>query len=290
MSGTNQPKKEWIESIIHKFCRSGQNALGPPFQEPAWGTPLVGYARGDDPCFERLKKDIGPFYWTPLDAFRRCFPQVETTAEDLAVISYALPQTPATRKNQRTASRFPARRWAHSRFYGEEFNCLLRCHLAKTLSDAGFPAIAPERLDEFGYRESPRFGLASNWSERHTAWIAGLGTFGLSDGLITRAGKAVRFGSVVTKMNLSPSKRPYRGHQDWCLWYVNGTCGVCMKRCPINAIRKSGHDKLSCHNYIRQVTVPYVQQHYGTDTTPCGLCQVKIPCEDRLPSPRQESI
>ena len=283
MPGTSPPEKDWIESIIHEFCLSDKNTLGPPFQEPAWEPPLIGYASGDDPCFDRLKKDIGPFYWTPLDAFRRGFPKVEATAKDLAVISYVLPQTSATRKNQGMASRYPARRWAHSRFYGEEFNCQLRCHLANTLSEAGFPAIAPERLDGFGYQESPRFGLASNWSERHTAWIAGLGTFGLSDGLITCAGKAVRFGSVVTKMDLPTTSRPYEGHLDWCLWYTQKTCGACMRRCPINAITESGHDKTACYNYIREVTAPYVRQNFGTDTTPCGLCQVNIPCENRLP-------
>jgi epoxyqueuosine reductase QueG len=143
--------------------------------------------------------------------------------------------------------------------------------------------VAPERLPDFDYRQSERFGLASNWSERHTAWVAGLGTFGLSDGLITKVGKAVRFGSVVVKMDLEATPRPYAGHQDWCLWYAQGTCGICMQRCPAEAITENGHDKPKCFDYIRNVTAPYVHEHYGTGATPCGLCQVKIPCEARVP-------
>ena len=159
----------------------------------------------------------------------------------------------------------------------------LRLHLVEQLTSAGFPAVAPERLADFGYRDSERFGIASNWSERHTAWIAGLGTFGLSDGLITRAGKAVRFGSVVARAELVATPRPYTGHQDWCLWHARGTCGVCMKRCPIDAITEKGHDKAACFDYIRNITTPYVRDNYGTGATPCGLCQVKIPCEAKPP-------
>jgi epoxyqueuosine reductase QueG len=280
---TRQQNKNWIEKIICDFCASPANSLQNDTGEPAWGNALVAYARGDDPLFDQLRADIGSFYWTPREAFQLAYPEAMIDSSELAVISYILPQTEATRRDQRAVTEVPAERWARSRFHGEEFNCALRLHLAEQLTQAGSPAVAPERLPDFDYRQSERFGLASNWSERHTAWVAGLGTFGLSDGLITRVGKAVRFGSVVAKINLEASQRPYAGHQDWCLWYAQGTCGVCMQRCPAEAITEKGHDKPKCFDYIRNVTAPYVREHYGTGATPCGLCQVKIPCEARVP-------
>ena len=283
MPNSGEKNKAWIESIIRDFCASARNSLHMQTGEPAWAEPQIASARGDDPLFEQVKTDIGPFYWTPLDAFRLAWPDLHATAADLAVIVYTLPQTEATRLDQREATQFPAERWARSRFHGEEFNCALRLHLVEQLTSAGFPAVAPERLADFGYRDSERFGIASNWSERHTAWIAGLGTFGLSDGLITRAGKAVRFGSVVARAELVATPRPYSGHQDWCLWHARGTCGACMKRCPIDAITEHGHDKAACFDYIRNVTAPFVRDNYGTEDTPCGLCQVKIPCESKSP-------
>jgi epoxyqueuosine reductase QueG len=277
-----QPKA-WIENLVRAYCATDRNTLNMPTGEPAWGEPLVGYARGDDPLFARLKDDIGPFYWTPEEAFHLAHPNAEVTASALSVIVYVLPQTKTTRQDQSRESRLPAERWARSRFYGEHFNCALRLYLAEQLTEAGYPAVAPERLADFAYRQSSRYGLASNWSERHTAWVAGLGTFGLSDGLITKLGKAVRFGSVVANIDLDPSPRPYPGHQDWCLWYADGRCGACIKRCPINAITHDGHDKTGCFDYIRQVTAPFVKTHYGTDATPCGLCQANIPCESQKP-------
>jgi epoxyqueuosine reductase QueG len=283
MSIKEEQRKIWIETLVRNFCGSDMNTLEMSTGEPAWDEPQIAYARGDDPLFGQVKDDIGSFYWTPLEAFQLAYPDVTAKASDLSIIVYILPQTEATRLDQRAATEVPAERWARSRFHGEEFNCSLRLHLAEQLTQAGFQAVAPERLPDFDYRQSEQFGIASNWSERHTAWIAGLGTFGLSDGLITRVGKAVRFGSVVVKLDLEATPRPYAGHQDWCLWYAKGTCGACMKRCPIDAINEEGHDKSTCFDYIRNVTTPYVRDNYGTGATPCGLCQVKIPCEARSP-------
>ena len=44
-----------------------------------------------------------------------------------------------------------------------------------------------------------------------------------------------------------------------------------------------GHDKQICLSYIRETTAPYSTRTYGTGATPCGLCQVKIPCESQAP-------
>ncbi len=274
----------WIEAVIREFWAEAPSARAPGSEEPLWDAPLVGFARGDDPLFGWLKDDIGPFFWTPLEAFRIAFPDRDPSPSDLTVISYVLPQTAATRQDQRREKEFPAERWAQSRHFGEQFNCELRLHLAARLTAAGYPAVAPERLPGFEYRRSDRRGIASNWSERHAAHIAGLGTFGLSDGLITARGKAVRLGSVVAAIDLPPTPRPYPDRQAWCLWFARGTCGACIGRCPVEAITFSGHDKDRCRQYILEVTAPYATAHFGTGATPCGLCQVGIPCEGRNPT------
>jgi epoxyqueuosine reductase QueG len=276
-----------VERIINEFWESApSNSLHLGTGEKAWAEPHVAIARGDDPLFLRNKEMIGPFLWTPEEAYALAFPDSPMPACELRVISYVLPQTPKTRADQRLEDRVPTERWARSRFHGEEFNCDLRLHLAETLTRAGYPSVAPERLPGFGYQHSERFGLASNWSERHAAFVAGHGTFGLSDGMITRWGKAVRFGSVVSRIDLPVTERVYgNDHHAWCLWYAKGTCGACAKRCPADAITTSeGHDKQACFTYIRETTSPYATRTYGTGATPCGLCQVKIPCEAQVPS------
>lgn len=274
-----------MEIITAFWGCAPENSMHFRDNEKAWDKPHFGVAAGNDPLFAKLKKMIGPFFWTPVEAYRLAFPHTQIDAAELRVIVYVLPQTHATLMDQRLQTSVPARRWAASRFYGEQFNRALRHHLARTLTESGYPAVAPELLPDFAYRKSTQFGIASNWSERHAAFIAGLGTFGLSDGLITRSGKAVRFGSVVAPLPLPVSKRPYGDdHHAWCLWYAKNTCGACIRRCPVAAIdAESGHEKERCFRYIRQVTTPYVSEHYGLGDTPCGLCQAGIPCEHRIP-------
>lgn len=275
----------WLKQIIVDFCAASKdNTLGSASGEPAWEAPLVGFSRGDDPLYAAFKRDIGPFYWTPLEAFRLEHASCAAAAGDLCVISYVLPQTAATRADQRRETLYPAERWARSRHYGEQFNDRLRRHLVATLEKAGIEAAAPGCSPHFDYRQSERFGLASNWSERHTAYTCGLGTFGLSDGLITERGKAMRCGSVVAKIDLPPTPRPYPDRHSWCLYYAQGTCQVCARRCPADAISGEGHDKEACFRYIREVTSPHARQNYGIDATPCGLCQVGIPCEAGNPT------
>lgn len=283
-TGRKVGSAEWVEQLIREYWgTSPQNTLENETGEKAWDEPLVGYVSADHPLFQQLAADLAPFYWTPEQAFRLAFPDDPATAEELSIVSWVLPQTAATRADQGQEEKLPAERWVRSRDFGERFNCALRLHLAAALTTAGYPAVAPERLPEFGIQRSERFGLASNWSERHTAHAAGLGTFGLSDGLITPRGKAVRVGSVIARIDLPSTPQTYDNHQAWCLWYAKGTCGECARRCPADAISDTGHDKDKCFKYIQQVTAPYAQKEFGTEATPCGLCQVHIPCEARIP-------
>ena len=277
--------REQIENLIHTFwATSPANSLNNATGEKAWDAPLIGYATATDPLFAQIKSDIGSFYWLPTEAYALAYPDDPAPAEELSVVVWILPQTEATLIDQAAATDLPAERWARARDFGEKFNCALRLHVADSLTAAGLPAVAPERLSDFDYRSSDKFGIASNWSERHTAYIAGLGTFGLSDGLITERGKAVRIGSVVVRTKLPVEKRPYGdNHQAWCLWHAEGRCGACIRRCPPKAITPAGHDKARCFKYIREVTAPYSQSTYGTEATPCGLCQVKIPCMRKNP-------
>ncbi|MDY0267582.1 hypothetical protein [Trichloromonas sp.] len=51
----------------------------------------------------------------------------------------------------------------------------------------------------------------------------------------------------------------------------------------VGAIDERGYDKVKCHAYIREVTAIHARTLLGAEVTPCGLCQVGIPCEERIP-------
>jgi epoxyqueuosine reductase QueG len=158
----------------------------------------------------------------------------------------------------------------------------MRRYVVACLEKAGHPAIAPMLASNWAIVKSLRFSYASSWSERHAAHAAGLGTFGLCDGLITARGKAMRAGSVVAKISIEPTLRPYADHRAYCLFFAEGSCGKCIDRCPARAITEVGHDKEKCRNYLLRCR-EYVKNTYKFEGYGCGLCQVGVPCEAGIP-------
>lgn len=288
MEPNRKDLESWIQSSIRDYVdHSAENHLNDPKKERAFDTPLVGFADGSDALFDAYKQHVGPFHWTPQEIFNQTFPDNRVNAQDLSVICWILPQTRATKADNRKQDRYPAQRWSRARTFGEAFNANVRQYIVQTLAAAGIRSVAPMLSPNWEKRESPQHGYASTWSERHAAYACGLGTFGLSDGLITPLGKAVRVGSVVAAVRLSPSPRPYNTHQAYCLFHAAGKCGKCIDRCPAGAISEAGHDKVKCKAYIRKKVMPFIRNRYGFEGKGCGLCQTKVPCESKIPVQRE---
>jgi epoxyqueuosine reductase len=273
----------WVADLILELWDAPENDMRMAQPEKAWDVPLVGFAGGADPVWGQYKRVVGPFHWTPAEAFAQAFPDMVVAPEELTVVSWILPQTEATKREQRAESVYPAERWARTRIFGEEFNHHLRLQVAERLTAVGYPAVAPVETSQWGTRDSEQYVYASTWSERHAAYAAGLGTFGLCDGLITPKGKAMRAGSVVVRLALPASPRPYTDHRAYCLYFSEGTCGECIDRCPVGALSPKGHDKVVCKAHLDR-TRDYVLAHYGFEGYGCGLCQVDVPCESAIPS------
>jgi epoxyqueuosine reductase len=277
-----------LMNLIHDFvAHSSLNALENKESEPAFENPIVGFAKGDDPIFMDYKEHVGEFHLTPAEVFNLTFPDLNAAAEDLTVISWVLPHIEATRRDNRHQTEYPAERWARGRIFGEKSNEALRKHVVEALKNAGIPSVAPLLSPHFERKDSDRFTFASTWSERHMAYAAGQGTFGLCDGLITPHGKAMRTGSVVARITVPPTPRPYTDHHRYCLFFSKGKCGKCITRCPADALSESGHDKVKCRNHIRPKCAEYVKENYKFDGFGCGLCQTLVPCESRIPDPAE---
>jgi len=275
--------REWISTEIKKFTDSSANTLRKWNDERAWDEPLIGFSNGADPLYKFYKKDIGDFYITPFELLSHEYPDRSFEESKITVVSWILPQTEETKRDHRAETHFPSERWARSRIFGDQFIDRLRQHTVDLLRNEGVEAVAPllSPLYRAGI-EHEKYTLVSSWSERHAAYDAGLGTFGLSDGLITPKGKAMRAGSVVANLYIEPTPRPYTSHHAYCLFYMKGTCGKCIERCPIGAITKEGHNKVICSKY-NSMTRKYVQRHFDFDGYGCGFCQTAVPCESGIP-------
>lgn len=276
-----------IEQIIHETYYSLEknnfSTLGRP-ESPMWERPLIGVAAGDDPYYDFLKEHIGQFHWSPAEVFQLKYPG-SVLKQNLRVVSIVFPQTMETKETQTRETKCPSREWIVSRGEWEPLMKEFSGKLVKRLSDLDIRSVSIDLLPEFSTARSETIGIASKWSHRHSAYLAGLGTFGLSEGLITEKGKAVRITSLIIEARLTPTVREYESHNEWCLYYNNGSCGACIKRCPIQAISFEGHDKDACLAYEDYFAENYWPSDIfrGDYILGCGLCQVGIPCQNKKP-------
>jgi len=289
LKNPNSVLEHLIKNFLHENPQNRRTQLDNGIY---WEDPLIGFASGLDPLFFQFKSLIGSFHLTPREIIAAALKEkgrelLLPEVEQISVISWILPTTEDTRKSNRKEDKFPSKLWAYTRDFGEACNGALRKHVVGFLEDLGFVAVAPLLMPTFRYFRDEKVGWASPWSERHVAYACGLGTFSLNDGFITQKGMAVRIGSVVTLLKLTPSERKHDHHKENCLLFRNEKCGKCIPRCPAGAITEEGHDKDKCNEYINSEPLKAKRLSYGLQNPPpaCGLCQTGVPCEFEIPRP-----
>jgi len=165
---------------------------------------------------------------------------------------------------------WPSDAWFHGRIEGQSaLNRFIQL-LTDQLREEGYESIVPTLDPRFKVDKSK---CASNWSERHVAYAAGLGTFGLSRGIITELGMAGRFISLITNQNLDPTPRPYAQLYEYCI-----KCLSCAGNCPVDAISIAHlKDNKLCDAFVDKVRLRE-EPYYG-----CGKCQSGVPCAFGIP-------
>lgn len=275
-----------ITDFFSRELDSPENDLGGGI--PAWDNFILGCAAGDDSIFEKLRRDADFPCFTPLELFRTFYPEPDTSASELTVLCWVLPQRAETRAANSGAK--PSEVWGRAKLCGEKFYISMGLRLEKFFAErniaAVFPMGHPAEVKRFN---SQKYYVASNWSERHACYAAGLGTFGLCDGLITPLGKAHRCGSIIIKAQLPPTPREYGDIHEYCPWFTKKSCGLCIKRCPVGAISEKGHDKEKCQAFLHGECADFFESS-GFQVYACGLCQAGVPCEDRIPGRERAAV
>ena len=191
------------------------------------------------------------------------------------VVSFFLPYSEEVCRSNFSGND-PSAMWLHGRIEGNAFLLQVNRWLCEQLRSEGHEAMIPALDPAFRAVEKAKApggpSFTSSWSERHVGYVCGLGTFGLSRGLITEKGMAGRIGSIVTTAELPVTTRPYTNLYEYCT-----NCGACIRRCPVGAITPEGKAHEPCSEYLADTKTRFAPR-YG-----CGKCQVKVPCTDRIP-------
>lgn len=233
--------------------------------------PLIGFASASDKIFENFRKKeiIGPRYFTPCD----WLPTAQT------VVAFFFPFTEEVCVSNRDRGE-TSMEWQYARIEGQTFIGDYMAALKQLLESQEIEVCVPAMDDRFDLvyetvstEEGTDIHVDSRWSERHAAYACGLGTFGLSRGLISEKGMAGRYASMIISQEWEATGRCYTGIDDYCI-----KCGACMRNCPVGAITlEAGKNNSICKTYVDHTKVKYAPR-YG-----CGKCQVGVPCERRAP-------
>jgi len=254
-----------LAEMIHQLVEADErNRLSTPDAHRIYDAPLVAVASAGDPLFIQLKlpEVVGAHHMAPS----------EWLPGAKSVVSYFLPFSEIIRRSNYEQG-LPSTEWVSARIDGEAFNNVVRREIYEFIRLTGHHAVVPPHDERYCVRER-----RSNWSERHVAYIAGLGSFGLNRSLITKRGTAGRFGSVVTDLELCVTPRAAASVYAACPWLDSRECGLCIARCPAGAITEQGKSVPTCAAYIDEQIRPLFAPRYG-----CAKCQTNVPCESASP-------
>jgi len=214
--------------------------------------PLVAFSSAGDERYAELKQIVGEWHLTP----------TEMLPGAQSVISYFIPLTERVVLDPKSVP-------DGSLLWGEAYVVInayfnhINDAIAQYLTAHGFSAktIRPTHTYDPG-------DLKSMWSHRSAAAIAGLGAFGLNRMLITERGSGGRFCTVITS---APLKTEQARAQNKCLYFIDGSCGLCMKICPVDALAPDGFDKFTCQKELNKNGEKQKgKTEYMADT--CGKC------------------
>ncbi len=144
--------------------------------------------------------------------------------------------------------------------------------LSNFLNRKGYPSVFVPR-DGYGDIDVLINNPVAFFSHKHAAFLAGLGSFGVNNTLLTQEyGPRVRFTSIFTSAELPPDPLL---KEELCI-----KCMDCVRQCPVSAIDKNDYPdglirKDLCARYSKKLRDRYI--------SPCGVCIKVCPVgEDRV--------
>ncbi|MEC9490043.1 MAG: epoxyqueuosine reductase, partial [Halanaerobiales bacterium] len=187
------------------------------------------------------------------------------------VISYFLPFSNEI-ANSNIEGKYSSHQWAKAYIETNQLIADLNQYLKKELAKRGYQAGLIAATNNFDKKR-----LLSDWSHRHAAYIAGLGTFGTNNLLITEMGCAGRVGTLITDLKIEASERT---EKERCLNKAGFKCRKCVGRCVNGALQIDSFDRHQCYDLLLENDELHLESEL---TDVCGKCSVDLPCSFTSP-------
>jgi epoxyqueuosine reductase QueG len=224
-----------------------------------YGHPITGFVSAGDVASANLSE---------LTGFKHLMPE-ELLPGARSVVSFFLTFAPGIVTANSQEEERVAREWAVAY---QETNALIgriTAELIQKLGHFGIRAAAESATGNFDETV-----LKSHWSHKSIAVLAGIGSFGLHQLVITDGGCAGRFGSLVVDAEL-PMEKPKI--KERCQYFATGACMDCMLACPVKAIDEDEpFDRQVCWELLLRNAERFLD--LGEDVQVCGKCAVVGPC------------
>jgi len=239
-----------IEKEIEKIIAGSVYSLDRP---DLFRAPIVAFSSAEDKRYLDLKTLIGDWHLLP----------TELLPSAKSVISYFVPFTKEV-AHEPKVTQGCSYLWSEAYHEINKHFDTVNEAIAKFLASKGHESQTIKATHTYSQED-----LKSMWSHRSAAVIAGLGTFGINKLVITEKGAGGRFCTVITSAMLEANERPA---ENQCLYIKSGACGLCIKACPVGAIKVDGIDKFVCQDELNknQELLRAASDLEKADT--CGKC------------------
>ena len=236
-----------VESIVRDVAQSGAIT--------GYREPLVGFASAADPRFRDLRRIVEPTHLMP----------EEMLPGARSVIALFLPFAARVVDANSVHREQVAPEWSTAYVETNALIARISAHLTGILAERGVRAAAAPATHNYD-----PVSLRCQWSHKSVAVIAGLGSFGLHRMVITDAGCAGRFGSLVVDADLHLA--PFNARER-CRYFYDSSCADCVSRCPVAALSEDGTmDKPRCHQRLLDIAAEFGAKACGKCAMgPCSL-------------------
>jgi len=228
-----------------------------------WKEPIIEIIPVNDKMLTALKEITYPEHLMPGDILQ----------DAKSIISFFIPFRENI-VNSNTGGELASEEWAAAYIKTNDLIKTINENIGILMEQNGYKAGKIPATHNFDTEK-----LISNWSHRHIAYIAGMGTFGINNMLITKNGCCGRFGSTIINYEFK-EYRQIQKISEKCLNKLNGSCGVCQAKCINNAYENNFFNRHKCYEQCLK-NAEHHKKNGNADV--CGKCLVGLPCSTREP-------